>query len=368
MQNNVRDKGVKDLTIEDIIKRSKRNGKIVPIEQMEILLTLDCRKYHDVNKVLSYEMFLNAIMGGRGIGKTTQWLIWCLNRRKNYGEEFIYMRRYKKETKLQKDLMDKYIHNSRFIGDGNDGGVYTWGNNVLGYLISLSASHSYKSVDFDKVCTIVFDEGIIKRSLVNRYLDNEMFHFFEFISTVFRTRKKKIRVIVLGNNLDFFNPYCEYFKVRVFNHLYVNKERGLLVMYDSDSPELRKEEEETPLFKLSKNTSYHDYHYNNEVFNENDVVLSPKRSTDKLMKDFVMNDYSLKLYVRDNNKLLLMSSRKWDVNNCIILLEHNEINYYGFDVFKSRYLQFFKYRYANKEIEFADKDANMLLINLFDLY
>ena len=78
--------------------------------------------------------------------------------------------------------------------------------------------------------------------------------FFDFVSTVFRNRSKNIRVFLLGNNLDILNPYNEYFKVpnMIGSDLYVNRERGLYIEYCKSAEELKREQELTPLFALTK--------------------------------------------------------------------------------------------------------------------
>ena len=84
-----------------------------------------------------------------------------------------------------------------------------------------------------------------------------------------------------------------------------------------------------------------------------DIV--PLRKTDKRLVSIIINSYQFNWYIRDNKKYCIATSRKLRPNESIILLENNEINYYGFDFVKTRYLRMLKYIYANDELELTKK-------------
>lgn len=355
MQNNVPDKRVKN---------KKRE-----LCEMEISKKLDCDQFFNVNFVLSFNAFLNVIMGGRGIGKSTQVFIWLLLQLINLGKRFVYVVRYKNQTKIKKNVILEFNGEIKVIGDGYGGFTWLWYGNVVGYVIPLSKQQEYRSNNymFENVFYMLFDEGILKVSRTSNYLDNEVDNLLELASTCFRF-KPNCKIFVLGNNLDFFNPYSEYFNVKLFNKVYFDKDRELLIMYADDSPKLRKVEEKTSLFKLTKGTAYHEYHYNNSVLTDKITPLVPLRKTDKKILGVILNSYQLNLYIRDNKKYVCASTRKIRPEENIILLQNNEINYYGFDYFKAKYLRLIKYLYAMGDLEFADNDSEPLfqaLINVF---
>lgn len=340
--------------------------KLQPAE-MRLKLTLDCETYWDIIKILSKGCFLNVCMGGRGIGKTTQAnILGCMDFR-DKGEEFIYLRRYKTECSAQEKLLDNIADNINFKGDKKGGGSYIWGGNTLGYIIPLSIAQQYKSMNFSNVSLIIYDEAIIPTGSNIHYLKDEVVALLEFASTVFRHRKNG-KILVLGNNLNFFNPYCEYFNVKVFNGLYVDKERGLLVEYAKHSAELLKIEEETPLFKLTKGTAYHDYHYNNDVMVANKVECVEKKPNDKLRARFVFNTYTLNVYVRADSKLLLESVRKVIEEDITYhILDNNEPNYYNIEILRKTWFNLLKYRYYHFEINYVNQDAYTLMEYIVDM-
>ena len=328
-------------------------------------LKLDCNKYYNINKPLSYRKMFNIIMGGRGIGKTTQFLIWCINRAIRYGEKFIYLRRNVNECKQQKKLLNKYLDFIKFEGDGNSGGCYMYGKEVVGYLKCLSVSADYKSVDFDDVYYIIYDEAILMPGQPKRYLKDEITVLLEFLSTVFRLRTD-YKVFILGNNLDFFNPYCRYFNLRVFNRVYTGEE--IYVEYAVNSAELMVAEKETPLYRLTKGTTYHDYHYANAVLTSTERKTVALKGNEKYMFSIVMNTYTLLFYKKQDDSIIVDSKNKL-LNNerAFVLLNDNELNYYFKKEFKSSlYYNIFFYYYGREKMYGTTQDANSLVDMLYE--
>ena len=337
--------------------------------EMEFKLTLDCDTYWDVLSVVERGCFMNVCMGGRGIGKTEQCNGFDLEEFKNYGNQFMYVRRYKTELSGAGDLLDKWLDDVKYIGDKNGGGSYHWYGNVLGFAVPLSVAHNYKSgFDFSKVTTMVYDEAIISQGGTQRYLANEVSALLELASTVFRHRNN-VRIIVLGNNLQFFNPYCEYFKVKVFNNIYIDKDRSLQVLYSKDSAKLRMIEEQTPLFKLTKGTAYHEYHYNNAVMSGTMTNISKKNNSDKIQMRLILNSYTLNIYVRNTGRLFVESKNKiYDDGISVVMIKNNEPNYFNVNVFKEKWYKYILARYCHEEIDYDSQDAYNLLQEFLILF
>lgn len=338
---------------------------------MNIKYKLNNKKYLDISKIKSYNAFMSIIMGGRGAGKTTQFIIQALMDNKKYGHEFVYVRRYKTETALQYNMLDDYLDNVKFIGDKNNGGVWKIKNHKIGYLIPLSAQSKYKSIKYPKVKTIIYDEGILLPGGNVRYLKNEIIDIYELISTVFRNRKN-VHIYILGNNLDFFNPYMAHFKIKPFKNIYFDKDRGLLIQYYKNSQELIEEEKESPLYKLTKGTTYHDYHYNNQVLLDNKVELSQIKNSDKLWFILKVNTYYINFYIRSNNKLIVQDSEK-DISidtgvHLFVMLSSEEVNYWDMKCFKnSKYYDALRYKYYKNEIDYTSQESSALLDMIIDV-
>lgn len=339
--------------------------KTLKLREAVCKLKLDCNKYYNINKMLSYNKMFNVVMGGRGIGKTTQLMIWLINRAIKLGRKFIYVRRNVNECKQQKNLMSKYLDFCKFIGDGNSGGVYMYGNDVVGYLKCLSVSADYKSVDFDDVDYILYDEAILMPGQPKRYLKDEITVLLEFLSTVFRTRTD-YKVFIIGNNLDFFNPYCRYFNVHIFNRVFVGEE--LYIEYANNSVALMEAEKETPLYKLTKGTTYHEYHYANAVLTSTERKTVKLQGNEKYMFSIVINNYTLLFYKVQNDSITVECKNKiLDNNKAFVLIDNGELNYYFKREFKaSLYYNLFFYYYGRQLMFGVTQDANSLVDMLYE--
>ena len=79
--------------------------------------------------------------------------------------------------------------------------------NKLGYAVSLTAAQSLKSVNFNRVKNIIFDEFI---SEDGRYLNNEILKFLSLIETIARMRD--VRIFMLANSCSISNAYFLEFR------------------------------------------------------------------------------------------------------------------------------------------------------------
>lgn len=336
--------------------------------EMVLKLTVDTEIYFDVYYVKNKGVSFNIIMGARGIGKTENNIGLALTDFKERGKQFIYMRRYKPELSGASDLLNKWLDDYQYMGDKNGGGTYTWGGNKLGWAVPLSTAHNYKSgYDFSNVDTLIYDEAILMPGTSQRYLGNEITAFLEAVSTIFRLRTG-YKVYILGNNLSFFNPYTEYFKVKLFKNEYIDRDRDLFIGFFKDSPQLRKMEENTPLYKLTKGTAYHEYHYNNMALAKSIVTYTHKTNNDKIFIRLILNNYTLNIYFKDSIMLCEGVQKIFNDGITIKILSNNEPNWYNLQEFKLKYYKLFMYKYSRDEVRFTSQDSFSLLTTLLDLF
>ena len=339
---------------------------------------LNCNKYYNVNKVYSYakvdnnkilRMVLAIIMGARGLGKTTQWGLKARDNWINNEEEFVWVRRYGKETKLQKELPKQWINNVTFQGDGNEGGQWYIDKHRFGYLIPLSKQADYKSgYDFSKVTLIIFDEGIIKQTRERRYIKDEVEELFELMSTITRERTN-VLTVVIGNNMEYFNPYSEYFNLKARSGITADVERGIFLEYATDSQEYKDAQEKTGLYRLTQGTAYHSYHYNNEALDTSDIKLSTKPQNARLIVRYVLNNYTLDVYNRDGGLMWVEGHNKVKIDDkSIELLKDDLPNYPVVKIQKKWYWYIKLYDlFFKKRLKFVNESAYHLCNTLFDL-
>lgn len=302
------------------------------MKEITLKIKPDFTKYVNVNRWFSYPCNFYIIIGGRGIGKTTGMNIHNVGSYIKSGSEFVYCRRYITELKKAKSLLNPLVNDVKTQGMGN--GLVAW--NVkgvrLGYGVALTGQQTLKSgVDFTKCDVLVFDEAILPTKGSYKYLPNEVEMLFELISTVFRDRKN-YKVFILGNNADIFNPYFAYFNIPRFERQYIDRERGIYCELCQNSPALLEAESQTPLYKLTKGTTYGDYHYDNKVLIKSNAKIGVKSPKAKLACRFVYNDFTINFYRQNwNDWFVELRDKKIVDDKSYVLFEDNKPNYLYID-------------------------------------
>lgn len=329
-------------------------------------LSSDTDVYYNPKYALSTGAFMIISIGGRGIGKTTGWLIkgveWALSRK----DQFIYLRRYKPELKAfeSKNTFDTIVDNVTIQKDGLGGSIYRIGDDAIGYGIALSVANAYKSADFSRVGLIIYDESILPPKSSNRYLSNEMTMLLEFISTVYRTRTKG-RVVILGNNLDLFNPYFNYYSVPLFEERYFDKKRGLYCELCKNSPKLLDLEKRTPLYKLIDGTQYGAYHYDNKPLITKNYLTCPKPANCSLIARVIVNGNEINLYLFKNKTgahMYVESAKKIVKDNVTYsIYDKGTINYVAVNLYRKKMRTFVARYYFEDNIAYSDEKAGALL-------
>lgn len=172
--------------------------------------------FYNYRSILSRNAAINLIVGGRGIGKTYGAKAMVLHRFLKYGDEFIYLRRYKNEqngkTSFLADLPTQLTAGFRVRGNfvewckNPDAGKKTQEWVTAGYFAVLSTAGTQKSVSYPKVRWIIFDEAVLPPGGSVRYLAGEVKLLQEFYNTVDRYQDRT-RLILLGNAATIMCPY-----------------------------------------------------------------------------------------------------------------------------------------------------------------
>lgn len=234
--------------------------------------------YYNGSKLLEKDTLLNFVNGGRGIGKTYFFKRLALKKYIENGERFVYLRRTVIETaRIKEVLLDDICEdwwNNNYKVDGDKiyvpdfDGKY---KEIMGYVLPLSVSLHYKSVPFNRVTTVIFDEY---QNLDQKYLSSEIDKFLEFMSTVNRSRND-VRFYLLSNSFLSYNPYFDYFGVKLEKgQKFYSKNEITVDIPQNDG--FIKEMEATKFGSLIKNTPYGDYNIKNKNYLENNVNISKK--------------------------------------------------------------------------------------------
>lgn len=331
--------------------------------KIPITLTPDFQTYWNPCRYfgLPYRIFI--IVGGRGIGKTTGMNFMNLKTYNKNKGEFVILRRYKTELTKIKTAFDTMSNGIITQGLGKGAFEYRFNGKRIGYGLTLAMQSSYKSgMDFSKVKTLVYDEAVLKPNGNLRYLKDEMTELFEIISTIFRDRTD-YRVFILGNNLDIFNPYFEYFNIPKFNGIWTDIDRGLYCELCKDKEAFIKKQQETPLAKLTKGTSYYDYHYKNEVLVPEVSNIGVKGVGDKFIFRLVYNSKTINFYFHGEHQLYAELRDKAIVDDySMVLMSNNKPNYYFIRNFKASDLgNLVKAKHYKKEIICSSPECSSVL-------
>ena len=240
--------------------------------------------YYDISGLLSQRCILNFIIGNRGGGKTYAGKKLVINRFMKKKSKFVWIRRYQTEidkifqksdfwgsVKKDKDLLKKYPD----LTYGYNGEQLLLNGEHAGDIIPLSTSTSLKSIDWDEVETVIFDEFIIDKGRIV-YLKNEAHILLELMETVGRIRDN-ITFILIGNAISIVNPYFSAFKIApILTQRYTKFKQGICIeMYWNE--EFVAQKEKTRLGKLIKGTDYGEYNMRNKFLRDSDSFLFDKR-------------------------------------------------------------------------------------------
>jgi hypothetical protein len=263
--------------------------------------------YYDLKQILSFNRIVNIIVGARGCGKTFSFKSWSIDDFLKTGARFIYMRRYASEfqTKdfklnfIPEDLKKLFPEHEIKI----DGNVILIDGLVAGYLVALSTAGQKKSIEYDKVNKVLFDEFIIDKSKYT-YLPDETRLFEEYMETASRFRK--VSFFLMANNVSFNNPYCLKWNVR---HPQPGSEffkTPHLVLHEPPMTEYLKCKLDSRLGKFleSVDKEYVDYAYRNIALRDNSDFIEHKGEKAKYFFTMLTGDKRYGIWLdRINSKM-----------------------------------------------------------------
>lgn len=161
---------------------------------------------------------------------------------------------------------------------------------IAGYFGALSVSEQWKSIPFNRVNKVIYDEFLIRTGVGKRYIKDEPVVFLELMETVGRMRED-VRYVLIGNALTFANPYFSYFNIKPFTDgIYHDRKRGLTVeLYNNEI--FTEVKRQTRLGRLVADTDYADYAIENEFLLDNEKFIARRTPTTKLAFNVVWDKH-----------------------------------------------------------------------------
>lgn len=280
--------------------------------------------YYDLSKVLSYNSFLNFLIGERGVGKTYSASKFVSKQFIKKGYEFVYVRRYK--TELSKSIPQFYEALNKNIGLGIEPeleghNLYTKGNKfyiddkIAGYGLTLTTAQDFKSTNFSKVKYIIFDEFIIEEGQ-KHYLKNEVENFLGLIESI--ARMNDVVILMLGNAVTVTNPYFLYFDINLpyGNDIATYKDGLILVQYMKNEA-YREAKKQSKFGQLVNGTEYSSYAIDNNFRLDNKNFIEKKTGTAKVAFSFKFKENIYGVWF-DYNEGKIFVSNDYDPNGMML--------------------------------------------------
>lgn len=329
--------------------------------------------YYDISKILTYNAFINMLIGERGVGKTYSVSKFVTKQFINKKHEFAYIRRYKSEiSKSARHFFDALKVNNEFPKHELTvkGSTFQIDGLTCGYSMPLTTAQSLKSVNFSRVKYIIFDEFILENGR-STYLKNEVEIFLGLIETIARMRN--VKVFMLGNAVTQFNPYFMFFNLTLpYNNDIKTFKDGLILVQYMNNEEYRKNKKESKFGKLVSGTEYEDYAINNSFRLENKDFIMKKSGTSKFSFAMKYKDNILGVWLDYNNGYVYVSF-DYDSNGCIFACTNEDHSpntmllsvakkYRGFKLFIDNYKMGNVYFENNKIKSISNEIIRLLLI------
>lgn len=315
--------------------------------------------YYNPQKLLSYNCLWNFINGERGNGKTYAFKKLCIDRFIKAKEEFIWLRRY--ETELDdinlffNDIKDKYPNHEFSV----KGGKFYTDNEICGYYFPLSKGLTKKSIPYNKVKRIVFDEYIIEKSNYH-YLHNEVKCLLDLYETVARTRD--VYLYCVANSISELNPYHLYFNMKATGHF--TKIKDDIMLETTESIEYRQVKEQTRFGKMIKGTDYEKYAIHNQFVNDNKTFIEKKTPKSQNRFNIKYGNRIIGIWVDTNvGKIFCCSKYNATLPTYCITVNDLEPNYLILKA-KSNYMTMLKNAYEYGYIYYEDMKIKGIMMNV----
>lgn len=261
--------------------------------------------HYCINGIFGYQKPFNAIISCREAGKTTSAWSFIFNRFVKFGETTILIRR------RIADITEAYIEDIfkifiKFgLGTRED---FSYRNTIKQGVVDIKYQGKdffriialsnpigrIKSMMYNNLEWILFDEFIINTRANEKYLRDEAFIFKEIYNT-FQRESKHLRCIFLGNPYSLYNPYFTWWNVPT------NKLKpDTIIQGDAYVVECYEIKQELREYILAKNPlyqfddGYKEYGFNGIAVNDMNIRLLEK----------VPDNYKLKHVFRIDNKFL----------------------------------------------------------------
>lgn len=270
--------------------------------------------FYSYDKVLSYNAFLNILIGERGVGKTYGAKKYVINRFLKKNKQFVYIRRYEtdliesvgssSDNKFFEQIKNEFPDHKFEIHKTKKVRKLIIDKKVCGYALPLSSADSLKSSTYENVDTIIYDEFMLKEGSTQHYLRNEPEVILDLIETVARLRD--VKIFLLGNAISSTAPIMSYFDLSLpYNSDIKLFKDGLILVNYIKNKAYREYKKQTNFGKLIEGTRYSKYAIDNEFLTDSKSFIK-KKGESKFYFIFTLNNRDYGVW-RDKDDVMYIS-------------------------------------------------------------
>lgn len=274
---------------------------------------LDTSIFWDLRRTLTHNMLFNIIVGNRGGGKSFGAKEYVIDNFIKNHEQFGYIRRYKDDLKEPmneyfKDIEYMYpdyefkTDTKRFYIRSKEKEGLPWREeDVAGYGFYLSTASNKKSIAYPYITTLIYDEFLLDKEGLQRYLNNEPMALLNLYETIARpgTNHPRVIMFMLANALTVTNPYFLYWDLKMPTKMDKNNKwiwkhptRPILVE-DVRNEKFIDKKKNSEFGKLVGGTSYADFSIENKFLQDDNTFVEPRSPKARYYFTFVYKDNTL---------------------------------------------------------------------------
>lgn len=247
----------------------------------------DYNIFYNGNRTLTHNCLFNFIVGSRGAGKTFWAKKWAIEDFIKNENQFVYVRRYEKETKKSRKT---FFDDIRFLFPDHTLEVkkneFYIDSKLAGYCIVLSTAKIEKSVSYPFVNKIIFDEFLIEKGHY-KYLPDEVGSFLNLYETIARPGSGHcdVTVFFMANAITWTNPYFLYFNVKQPTKTDKNGKliwkNGEILIELTAGEGFIEAKRRTRFGSIIDGTAYGDYSINNQFLLDDNTFIEKKSAAAK---------------------------------------------------------------------------------------
>lgn len=164
--------------------------------------------YYNYNRILSYNVPVNILIGERGCGKSYGAKKYVIKQFLKNRSQFLYLRRYENELKSvfekdknnPKDYFDDIRQDFPDLELETKNKKFYIDRECFGYAKRMTEAQDLKSAVFENVKTIILDEYPIEKNK-RYYLPNEGMLLLGIFDSIIRNRSD-VKIFILGNAVE----------------------------------------------------------------------------------------------------------------------------------------------------------------------